>query len=461
MATTTGEATAAVSADAHTAAGRRALLGLGAGALVVLAGVLVPVLTGVEVMAGGAAPLLGDWMLRFWWTSPIAVLVAAVTAWGGLGSLLARLTWGRLLVLSWLVSVVWMVSLALVDGPVGMGKILNDGTEYIESAGMIDDVGEMLRTYVSRIPLDAPGHWAVHLAGHPPGAVLLFIGLDRIGLGTWQVAGVIIVAIGATVPAAVAVTLDRLGARDQARAVLPFLVVGPAALLMAVSADALFATFAAWGAAALAGACAARRPQVRWGLAVVAGLLFGWCVMVSYGLLLLGLLALAVLVVSRGSVRERAAVCGAAALAALAVVLTFAALGFAWWEAYPVLHERYFAGIASQRPGWYWVFGNLGVLVLIAGPMLPAALAAGWPRLRDVQGWVADPVVMLVLAGVAMVLIANFSMMSKSETERIWLPFMPWLLLSVLWLPPRWQRWALLAQALTAIVIEHLVRLVW
>ncbi|MEO7422299.1 MAG: hypothetical protein ABIU87_07885 [Ornithinibacter sp.] len=461
MTTTTGETATLRSPGTDAGAGRRALIGLAAGAFVVAAGMLVPVLSGVDVKAGGAAPLLGDWMVRFWWTSPVAVLVAVLTGWAGLPAYLDRLPWRRLLMLSWVASVVWMVSLALVDGPVGMGKILNHGTEYLESARMIDDVGEMLRTYVSRIPLDAPGHWAVHLAGHPPGAVLMFIGLDRIGLGAWQVVGVIIVAIGATVPAAVALTLDRLGARDRARAALPFLVIGPAALLMAVSADAVFTAIGAWGAASLAGACAARRPVVRWGLAVLSGLLFGWCVMVSYGLLLIGALALAVLVASRGSARERAAICAVAVVAALAVVLAFAAFGFAWWEAFPILRERYSAGIAQLRPGWYWVFGNIGALVLIAGPMLPAALAAGWPRLRDVRGWAVDPVPSLVVAGVVMVGVANFSLMSKAEVERIWLPFMPWLLLSVLWLPPRWQRWALLAQAVTALLIEHFIRLVW
>ena len=461
MTTTTGETATLRSPGADAGAGRRALIGLTAGALVVAAAMLVPVLAGVDVKVGSAEPLLGDWMVRVWWTSPVAVVVAALTAWRGLPAFLDRLTWPRLLMLSWVASVVWMVSLALVDGPAGMGKVLNHGTEYLESARMIDDVGEMLRTYISRIPLDAPGHWAVHLAGHPPGAVLMFIGLDRIGLGAWQVVGVIIVAIGATVPAAVALTLDRLGARDRARAALPFLVIGPAALLMAVSADAVFTAIGAWGAASVAGACAARRPVVRWGLAVLGGLLLGWCVMVSYGLLLLGALALAVLVAARGSVRERAAVCAVAVVAALAVVLAFAAFGFAWWEAFPVLRERYSVGIARLRPGWYWLFGNIGALVLIAGPMLPAALAAGWPRLRDVRRWASDPILTLVVAGVVMVGVANFSMMSKAEVERIWLPFVPWLTLSVLWLPPRWQRWALLAQAVTALLIEHLIHLFW
>jgi len=320
----------------------------------------------------------------------------------------------------------------------------------------------MLREYVARIPLDSPVNWAVHLAGHPPGAVLMFIGLDRIGLGSWQAAGVVVVLVSATLPSGVGMTLDRLGCRDAARRVLPFLVVTPAAVLMAVSADAVFATTGAWAAASLAAATAARSVMARTGFGVVAGLLFGWCVMESYGLLLLGALALAVLLAAPASGRVRLAVCGVAAASALAVVFTFAALGFAWWEAYPVLHERYWAGLSSQRPGWYWVVGNVAALLLVAGPALPAALGAGWPQVRALAARRhPEPVAALVAAGLAMVAVADLSLMSKAEVERIWLPFLPWLLLSVVWLPAGWRRWALVAQGVAALMLQHLVRTVW
>ncbi|HSF97670.1 MAG TPA: hypothetical protein VLA55_03165, partial [Ornithinibacter sp.] len=197
-------------------------------------------------------------------------------------------------------------------------------------------------------------------------------------------------------------------------------------------------------------------------LAVLAGLLFGWCVMMSYGLVLLGAVALAVLLAATGSLRERGVVCAVAATSAAAVVLAFAALGFAWWDAYPVLHERYWAGLASQRPAWYWVFGNLAALVLVAGPMLPAALAGGWPHLVALaRRQRPEPVAALVAAGVTMVAVADLSMMSKAEVERIWLPFLPWLLLSTLWLPHRWQRWALTVQGTAALVLQHVIRTVW
>ena len=42
-------------------------------------------------------------------------------------------------------------------------------------------------------------------------------------------------------------------------------------------------------------------------------------------------------------------------------------------------------------------------------------------------------------AAAASVLLADASQMSKAEVERIWLPFVPWLLLSCALLPERWR----------------------
>lgn len=462
MARTEAGAAVRLRRDTPASAAARAGRGLAVAVVVVALAMAVPVLTGVDVKAGTAPPLLGDWEWRVGWSSAVAVAVVALTARRALWHALGLLSWRRLLLLSWFVSLVWMVALALVDGPQGLGRVLDHGTEYLESARAIDDVGAMLREYVARIPLDSPDNWPVHLAGHPPGAVLMFVGLDRIGLGSWQAAGAVVVLVCATLPAAVAVTLDRLGCRDAARRALPYLVVGPAAVLMAVSADAVFATTGAWAAAALAAAATRRGAPARTCLAALSGLLFGWCVMQSYGLLLLGALAVAVLLAAGGSARARGAVCAVAAAAALAVVLAFAALGFTWWDAYPALHERYWAGLASQRPSWYWLVGNLAALVLVAGPMLPAALAAGWPRLSALaRRQRPEPVAALVAAGVAMVAVADLSLMSKGEVERIWLPFLPWLLLSVVWLPEGWRRWGLVTQGVAALVLQHVIHTVW
>ena len=89
--------------------------------------------------------------------------------------------------------------------------------------------------------------------------------------------------------------------------------------------------------------------------------------MLSYGLPLLGVLALTILVVG-GSLRPLPF----AAAAAAAVVVAFAIAGFAWWEAFPVLRTRYWAGIASVRPAAYWLWGDLAALCFSAGPIVGA-----------------------------------------------------------------------------------------
>ena len=174
--------------------------------------------------------------------------------------------------------------------------------------------------------------------------------------------------------------------------------------------------------------------------------------MSSYGLPLLGILALAVLWLARSWWPLPVA-----AVTALAVVLAFAALGFAWWEAYPVLHDRYWDGIATSRPFSYWVWGNLGALLVSAGPLLGAGLAVAARRHTGGARTVA------VLAGAAAltVVVADLSRMSKAEVERIWLPFVPWLTLSLALLPGGWRRWGLALQVLTALVVEHLLYTSW
>jgi hypothetical protein len=60
-----------------------------------------------------------------------------------------------------------------------------------------------------------------------------------------------------------------------------------------------------------------------------------------------------------------------------------------------------------------------------------------------------------------MVVVADLSLMSKAEVERIWLPFVPWLVLAVAALPLGWRRGALAAQAVFALALQHLVWTPW
>jgi hypothetical protein len=256
----------------------------------------------------------------------------------------------------------------------------------------------------------------------------------------------VVTVLAASTAAAVLVALRALGAEDVARRAAPFLVLTPAAVFMAVSADALIGTVVAWGLACLA--LATRR--LWW--AVPAGLLLGYAVLMSYGMPLMGLVALAVLVAGR-SWRPLPVAAGAAA----AVVLAFAAAGFSLWDAYPILRERYYDGIARDRPQSYWWYGDLAALVVSAGPLLLSGLGATGAT-RGRSGRVP---LLLVGATVAVVALADASGMSKAEVERIWLPFVPWLTVSFALLPERWRRWGLGLQVVAALVVQHLLYTTW
>jgi hypothetical protein len=431
-------------------------------ALIVLA-MTIPALTGWDVHVRWFPPLHAEWGPRLGPGTAPALLAVLVATWWSVG-VTDRLSWRALLVATYAGGLVWLFGLALVDGTGGIGTILDTDYEYLQTARATDDLPTVLREYVSRIPYDGlpddiPGaNWPVHVAGHPPGALGFFVLLDRIGLGSGLAAGVVVTLLAATTAVAVMVTLRLLGAEQVGRRAAPFLVFGPAAIWQAVSADAMFAAVSAWGIAAIAAAAVAARRSAEVAWSLVSGLLLGYAVMLSYGLPLLGLLAAAVLWVARSWRPLPWAV-----LAALVVVLAFAALGFVWWEALPVLRERYWAGVAGNRPAAYWMWANLAALAVSAGPMVGAGLTTLWrteagtglrPEAVRVARWVSG-------AGVAMVLAANASQMSKAEVERIWLPFVPWLLVSCALLPDRWRRAGVAVQTCFALVVQHLLRTGW
>ena len=51
--------------------------------------------------------------------------------------------------------------------------------------------------------------------------------------------------------------------------------------------------------------------------------------------------------------------------------------------------------------------------------------------------------------------------MSKAEVERIWLPFVPWLLLGTALLTERWRRVGLGVQFGFALIVQHLFFTGW
>src|SRR5439155_11256808 len=106
----------------------------------------------------------------------------------------------------------------------------------------------------------------------------------------------------------------------------------------------------------------------------------------------------------------------------------------------PVLRTRYYAGVAAQRPAGYWVWADLAALCFSAGPVLGAAVTSVGARLRTRLAADTRAVTLLVVAALACIVLADLSFMSKAETERIWLPFVPWLLLGTALLPDAWRQ---------------------
>lgn len=420
--------------------------------LMVLA-MAVPAVTGWNVRVNSFPPLHAEWDPRVGWGTVPAVALAVLGSWHAT-ALSERLTWRRLLLAVFAAGLLWMLALAFVDGSQGVSKILGEPYEYLRTARRTTDLHATLQEYVSRIRYEAwPRNWPVHIAGHPPGALVFFVVLDRLQLGSGFGAGMVVTVLAATTAVGVMVTARTLGAERLARGAAPFLVFGPAAVWQTVSADAMFAATAAWGIACLA--LAATRRSVRW--SVLAGLVLGYCVMMSYGLPLLGVLAVAVLVTARSWFPLLFAV-----VSALAVVAVFAIFGFSYLEALPAIHSRYYEGVGGRRPWAYWMWGDLAALAFSAGPLVGAAVAQ---LVGGARGYLRQPEARVLLllsgSGLAMVLLADLSQMSRAEVERIWLPFVPWLLLSTALLPEQWRRRGLALQVGSALVVQHLLFTGW
>ncbi|MEV0808392.1 hypothetical protein [Micromonospora sp. NPDC050200] len=443
-----------------------------------------------------AAPLYATWRPHLGWGTPAALLVAAAVL--GPGLRWARTArWGPLLCAGYLAAVAWTLALALVDGwSAGLTRRLTPQAEYLREVPGVTDVRGMLAGFTDRILDFQPDSWSTHTAGHPPGALLVFVGLDRVGLGGGTAAALACVLVGASVAVSVPVALGALGAGEAARTVLPFLVLLPGAVWVGASADGVFAGVVAAGLALLA----VRGPAT----ALAGGLLLGFALHLSYGFVLVGPLALAVLAL-RPTRRRGALLAGAAGVAT--VVAAFALAGFHWWQGYDRVVERYYQGWAADRPYGYWVWANLAALLLSAGPVAGPALRrallaarAGWRAAaragigpsgraafaaaggpgsggpgsgdgRPLGGLVGHrrlvalasrvrglgPTVLLPGAAALAVIGADLSGMSKAEVERIWLPFAVWLLVAAAHLPAPARRWWLAGQALTALAVNHLL----
>ena len=147
-----------------------------------------------------------------------------------------------------------------------------------------------------------------------------------------------------------------------------------------------------------------------------------------------------------------------AVLAALAVVGAFALAGFWWFDGYHLVQERYWQGIAVERPFQYWGWANFASVVCAIG----LGSVAGIGRVFDISAVRRRCGLHIVLIGALLCIVcADLSMLSKAETERIWLPFTIWLTAAGALLPPRAQRYWLALNVLGALVLNHLIFTNW
>ncbi len=183
---------------------------------------------------------------------------------------------------------------------------------------------------------------------------------------------------------------------------------------------------------------------------MLGGLAFVATAYLSYGLVLLALIPLAVAVVRR---RLRPVLLAAGVGAVTLLVIT-AVSGFAWWDGAAATKERYYAGVGGIRPYDFFLLADLAAFAIMIGPAAVAGLGHR-PRTRAFGA--------VVLGAVGAVLLADLSGLSKAEIERIWIPFVPWVVLAATAVATtrRSTRGWLAAQALVTILVAVGVRSPW
>lgn len=335
----------------------------------------------------------------------VPAFVVGVATISGFSVFVRRARWSVVLTVAGVGAILWAVALTLIDGVDGFTTPLLSG-QYIRTVPVVGNVGTFLSTFVDRLPT-----YNIHTQGHPPGFVLVLWALDAIGLGGVNANAVLVFAGGGLGVVAVLVAVRDVAGEVAARYAAPFVAIAPSAIWWS-SGDAFFA-----GVSAAAVACVVvatgRSGRAGDRLAVGGALLFVLSAYLSYGLVLMAVIPIAVGVARRAW--RPLVITAAVGVAGIAMVTL--GTGFVWWDGLAATRERYVVGVASRRPYEYFLVGNLAVLLLAVGP----ATVVAFTRLRR------SLLSVLVVSGLAAVLIANGSGMAKGEVERIWLPFFPWI----------------------------------
>jgi hypothetical protein len=425
-------------------------------------------------------------------TPLVPAVVVALTGVALLPAAARRLRRRPLLAVAWLASALWAV---ILQWPDGVARPLTAPTEYLGGLPAIGDHPlAWLRGFTRHLQ-----EYPTHIKGHPPLPDLILWILRWTGLNEPGWAAALVIAVGTSSVAAVAMTIRTLADEETARRALPFLVLTPSVLCLATSVDALFLGVAAWAVALTAEATAPgveNTPHPPGGTSPLQssspvddghkGFHRLWITVRLWA----GVDASARTAAAQGLspdapgvrppslarerlrpgfVRERLRRPGIAgerlrrpglvgrlpvafALGCAVVPLAFTLGGFLWWDGVAATHAAWAAGAGSDRPYAYFFFGDLAALALIIGPLAAAALPYVLRRGRALG--------VLAAAALLGVLALDLSGVTRGEVERIWLPYAPWLTAAAaVYRPPA--RRVLLVQAVTALLIQALVRSPW
>ena len=268
----------------------------------------------------------------------------------------------------------------------GPGGSLEAYQEYLPGLPMLS---RGVHHYVANFPQLIPS-LPIHVKGNPPGPL---VALHVLGIDTPQALAALCIGLGA-LTAPLAYDLARtLGGEERCRVAGVLTAFAPALLLWGVtSADYAFA------ALGLAAACLLVRrralPRASGALVAAAATFFSWLLFaIPAWAALVAVLALAVI-----------AVYGALAVA----------LGYDPIATLSATAAAYRHGISRARPYAYWVFGSPSAWWIGLG------LPIGWMALRAAASRDACAVALF-----AVVIVSAALGLTKAETERIWLPFVP------------------------------------
>lgn len=280
-----------------------------------------------------------------------------------------------------------------------------------------------------------------HVKGNPPGPLIL---LHLLGIGSAPMLAGLCVVVG-SMSAPLTYWLGRsLGGEERGRVAGLLTAFAPSMLLFGVSSfDFVFCTLGLTAAGCLV------LPRRRWlvlgALATAVATFFSW--------LLFAVPAwCAVVVWRRRGWRAAAAVLASAALGVVVWNATLAlAFGYDPFRVLTSLLSAYRGGAAAGRPYPFWLFGSPTAWAVMLG--LPIV----WFAVRAlVRGDETALALWLMIAAAAVIGV------TKAETERIWLPFVPLACVTAAAALPVRRLWPVLAVlCVQALAIEVLFFTIW